>query len=290
MMPRRFLAYGLYALLVVGCFAFAAIRPHALQKANTLRRADHVPDLRAPETGSVDVERLIGSIPLDPEGDKVWNIHPEVRYRQTILEGRGSCSQMAYGLAYRLGREGVDYQIIHMLDPRAFTRGGGHTVIRLAYRHDGVERVGLIDVSFGALLVGASGPLDVAEVEAAPVEGWDFIPLNDAARFPDYHDDGFIPRVYLGYIPASEVRDYYAFLDRVYFSFGNDMLEKYLFDGLALLVGRLPEIFVVHYDDLVAGREVELGLARASLLGLRSAVVVLPLILVLEGARRRRRR
>jgi hypothetical protein len=290
-MPRRLIAYALYGLLVAAAFGFALARPLAFQKGNTLRPAAGFPELRVSDSGYVDIEAMIRPIPMgNPRGKSVWNVHPETRHRETILEGDGGCSQKVFGLAYALDRQGVDYQIVHMMTPQDVTTGDGHTVLRLPYHYDGVDRVGLVDVSFGVILAGAHGPLDVAEVEDAPVAGWTGIELNPSARFPYYHDeDNFVPESYLGYIPASEVRDYYRFLDRVYFSFGHDLAEKYLFDGLALLVGRLPEVFVPHLDELLSVRRGEVRIARASLFVIRSAVVVLPLILLFEGLRRRRR-
>ena len=292
-MPRRSIAYALYGLLVAAAIGVACSNPLLFQKLNTLRPAAAIPDLDTRAGRWLDIDAIVRPIPI--HGRPVWNVDPATRYRRTMIEGGGNCSQMAFGMAYQLDREAIDYQIIHMLTPGGLGMGDGHTVIRVPYRYEGVDRVGLVDLSFGVILTGASGPLDVAEVEAAPVDGWGFAPLNDRARFPDYHDDFLVDAV-LGYVPPSEVHDYYAFLDRVYFSLGSDRTEKYLFDGLALVLGVLPEVFVPLYDELMAQHRVDLFLYRGALAVMRSAAVLLPLLIGFEllrwrrhGARRRRR-
>jgi hypothetical protein len=283
-MPRRFRVHAAYGLLLLGALGVAASNPLIFQKMNTLRRAERVPDL---DTGGgyVDVAALLGGIPFSSE--LVWNVDPATRHRRTIVEGGGTCSQMCFGLAYQLDRDGIDYQIIHLLTTDGMGQGEGHTVIRLPFRLDGVEHVGLVDVSFGSILTGDVGILDVDDVASPPVEGWGHLPLNQAARFPDYHDDFLVDSV-VGYIPPSEVRRYYDFIERVYFSFGADKPEKYLFDGLALLLGQLPEVYVPEYDRLLASRRTTLWLHRGALAVLRSALLVVPALLLFELLRRRR--
>lgn len=285
-MPRRFLAYFVYLAVVAAAFAVAAADPLLFQKLNTVRPVEAVPDLSTEPGGFLDIEATLRPIPL--HGRQVWNVFPETRHRRTMVEGGGNCSQISFGLAYQLERQGIDYQIIHMFTPAGLGLGDGHTVIRIPYVYQGVEYVGLVDMSFGGLLVGDDGMLDVADVEAAPVPGWSQIDLNAKSRFPDYHDD-FLVGAIVGYVPPSEVRDYYGFIERVYVTVGADMAEKFLFDGLALLFGRLPEVYVPRYDALVVGRGADLRRHRAALAGLRSALVVLPLILGFELLRLRRR-
>lgn len=284
-MPRRTKLYAAYGMLLFGALAVAASNPLLFQKLNTLRPGGPVPDLDT-SRGYVDIDALIRPIPL--AGHDVWSVHPATRHRLTMVEGGGNCSQMSFGLAYQLNDDGTDYQIIHMITQTGVAIGDGHTVIRIPYRHDGVERVGLVDVSFASILTGVDGPLDVADLEALPIEGWGHVPLNDAARFPNYHDD-FLVYSLVGYIPPREVVEYYAFLDRVYFRFGTDMLEKYVFDGLALVFGRLPEIFVPQFERLLEPWRVEIALHRTALWLMRSALAVVPLVALVELAAWRRR-
>jgi hypothetical protein len=286
-MPRRTKLYAVYGLLLVGAFAVAGWNPLLFQKLNTLRPGGPVPDLDT-SRGYVDIEAVLRAVPLG--GPEVLSVDPEVRHRRTMVEGGGNCSQMCFGFAYQLARDGFDYQLIHLLTSEGIGIGDGHTLIRIPYRLDGDERVGVVDVSFGSILTGDVGPLDVADLEASPVEGWGYLPLNDAARFPDYYDDFAIDAV-VGWVPPSEVREYFAFIDRVYFRLGSERVEKYVFDGLALLFGRLPESFVPRYEQLMASHRGDLVLYRGVLAVMRSAVVIVPLVLgfeLLAFVRRRR--
>lgn len=282
-MPRRFRVYAAYGLLLVGAFGVAVANPLLFQKMNTLRPIDRIPDLDT-SRGYLDIAAVLGAIPL--HGDQVWSVNPATRYRRTVIEGGGNCSQVCYGLAYELDREGIDYQIIHMMTPTGIGYGDGHTVLRLPYRYDGVERVGLVDMSFGSILTGAAGPLDVADIESPPVPGWGHIPLNAAARFPNYHDD-FLVDALVGYVPPNEVHRYYAFIERVYFSIGAPKAEKYFFDGIALVLEQLPHIYVPEYDRLLASHGLDRWLERGALAVLRSALLLVPGMLVFELLRRR---
>jgi len=283
-MPRRYVFHVVYGLLLLGAFGVAVSNPLLFQKLNTLRPTERVPELDT-SRGFLDIEAVLRPIPLNHTS--VWNVDPRRRHRRTMIEGGGNCSQMCFGLAYQLERDALDYQIIHLFTPEGLAIGDGHTVIRIPYRIAGVERVGLVDVSFGSILTGAVGPLDVADIVDPPVAGWGHLPLNDAARFPNYHDD-FLVDAIVGYVPPAEVRCYYAFLDRVYFPMGSDKAEKYLFDGLALLLGRLPEVYVPEYERLLASRQVDLALHRGALAVMRSALLVLPGMLFFGLLRRRR--
>ena len=94
----------------------------------------------------------------------------------------------------------------------------------------------------------------------------------------------------LAYIPASEVARYFRFLETVYLPLGSERLEKHLYDGLALMLGFYPTIYVPEYARLVEGREVEWLTYRSALWVLRSALVGLPLLMLaaLLGLRGRR--
>ena len=93
----------------------------------------------------------------------------------------------------------------------------------------------------------------------------------------------------IGYIPGEDVSRYFRFLETAYVSLGSGRLEKYVFDGLALLLGYYPEIGVLEYERLTEGRGLQIAWHRSSAWVLRSAFAVLPLLLVVELAARLRR-
>jgi hypothetical protein len=280
--------YAAYALLVVGALGVAAHQPLLFQKLNTIVPASEFPPVAHTGEAPLDVARLIGSIPL--QSTESWAVDPGLRYRRALVEGAGNCSQLSFGIAYGLERSGTDYQIVHILSPKGLAVGEGHTIVRTYYRVDGSERLGLIDPVFGGLPQVGDRELDVATVDAGPVEGFSFRPLNAAAKVPPHAVFGEdLADAVVGYVPPSEVRRYFAFVEAVYVPLGHEKAEKYLYDGLALALGFLPRVYVPRYDDLMAHFRFEAPLQRAALWTLRSALVMVPLLIGLELIRRRAR-
>jgi len=281
--PVRFRFQAAYALLVVGALGVAAYRPLLFQKLNVVVPAATFPAVERTGSRPLDVETVIGSIPL--KHVDAWAVDPASRYRRTVVEGAGNCSQLSFGLAYGLERSGIDYQIIHIMDAEGLATGNGHTVVRLHYRLDGSEQLGLVDPVYGGLPQVGDRALDVATLDTGPVEGFTFRPLNAAGRYPGkvYRED--LETAVVGYVPRSEVRRYYRFLEAVFVPLGHEKVEKYLYDGLALVLGFLPHVYVPRYEDLMANYGVESALHRTALWTLRSTLVLVPFLIALETAR-----
>ena len=270
-MLARSLARAIYVVLVMASVAIAAHRPLLFQKLNTLAPADGFPELS--RTGEpLDVAAVVGSIPL--KRAVAWTVHPSERYRRTILEGRGNCSQLAFGLAYQLERTGTDYQIVHLMKVGGLANGAGHTVVRTRYRLDGSERLGLVDLVGGGVPEVGGHALDVAALDKGPVDGLRFRFVNEAGRDPSRYYREHLADAVVGYVPREEVRRYYRFLETIFVPLGHEKLEKYVYDGLALLSGFLPRIYVPRYDQLMAQYAGVAALHPAALWTLRSVPVV----------------
>jgi hypothetical protein len=279
----RFLAYAIYGLLVVAALIVAAREPLLFQKLNTLMPATGFPPLARSSSGPLEIEEVLGSIPLKVRAS--WAVHPKRRYERTIIEGLGNCSQLSFGLAYALEQSGRDYQIIHMLNPAGLQLGEGHTVIRVRYQLDDSERLGLVDMVSGGLLQVGERELDVEVLNAGPVEDLAFRPLNAAARSPLEYFSNRLNASVVAYVPSSEVRRYYDFLNAVYLPLGHEKVEKYVFDGMALLLGFLPRVYMPRYEAFMSELDHEPALYRASLWTLRSTLLMVPLILGIEIVR-----
>ncbi len=91
-------------------------------------------------------------------------------------------------------------------------------------------------------------------------------------------------------MPADEIARYFRFLETIYVPLGSERLEKHFYDGLALMLGFYPSIYVPDFERLVEGREVEWLSYRSALWVLRSAMLGLPLLTLaaLLGLRGRR--
>lgn len=282
---RRLLSAG-YLLLLAAAFVAVVMRPVSFQKSNSIRVVrGSVPSIEG--RASFDVQRVLSSIPHHQEPEMVWDVDPDAKYRHTILEGRGNCSNLVFGLARHLELEGVDFQIIHLMKPSHFLAGKGHTVIRTRFRLNGTEHVGIVDIFAGGIPRSGGRFLDVEDLRHAPIDDLDFLSWGGwPKRAMRFYRDSREP-IKIGWIPAHEVADYFAFLDRVYVPLGSPRLEKYLYDGLALFLGRYPKINVSDERLLMGVNPLEWPFYVFSLWLFRSAVVLLPLLAWLEWRGRR---
>lgn len=264
------------------------VGPVAFQKANLIKIDDGSYSTAQSDEELFDVASFLSSIPYQDKPQMIWDVLPENKYRKAIIEGGGNCSNLVFGAAHYLIDNEVDFSIVHLMPKSSFLRGGGHTVLELGYAINGAEKVALVDILEAGLPIDAEGNAlrleDLLLSQDGMVE-YDLIRLNRAKSGPSrYWNDAFISSATPGWISGNEVRDYFRFIDFLYFNFGSARLEKYLFDGLALLVGKLPTIYVTDtgFSDLFSydRNNVTLVISRISLTLLRlSGLAVLLLVL-----------
>jgi hypothetical protein len=272
----------IYPALVALSLAAATSRPVAFQKVNAIADAEGIEPVRS--EASLDVAARLAAIPYRAGDEAVWAVEPRARYRETILEGRGNCSNLAFGLAYELDWRGLDYQLIHLM-PHDFLAGSGHTVVRTRYRYREVERVGVVDLLEGGLPASAGRPLDVDDLARGAVPSFSIVALHAKQDARSDYYGAFLDEVRLGYITARDIHAYFDFIDAVYVPLGSPRLEKYVFDGLAVLAGAYPRIHVPDAAGLFAGNRLERAVLVAACWVLRSAVFLIPGYLALLLAR-----
>jgi hypothetical protein len=274
-----------YLVLLAAVLAAAALRPFAFQKANSIRvTTGPIPSIDGGE--SFDVYGVLSGIPSDHDDATIWDVDPDAKYRN-MLEGRGNCSNLVFGLARHLQLEGFDFQIVHLMRPSTFLVGTGHTVLRTRFRLEGQEQVGIVDIFAGGVPRAGGRFLDVDDLRRGPIPDLTFSSWGgrpDRAR--QFYRDG-LGEVEIGWIPGQEVAEYFDFVQRFYVPLGNRLLEKYVYDGLALLLGRYPEIHVSDVRPLAAGNPIAWPFYVCALWLLRSAIVMLPLAAWLEWRARR---
>ncbi len=260
------------ALVTVG------LQPVAFQKSNAIRAVRTLPELGTGD--ALDVTNIVGAIPYQP--GEVWSVLPAEKYRRTIEEGRGNCSQKTFGLAWWLDREGRPFQVVHLLPLESFLAGGGHTLLRARVDWRDQEQTALVDLRQGALPMSGDRPIDITDLAAGPIDGFHFELLNPGGADSTVYFGAFLDSAVVGVIPDPEIDRYFRFLEAVYRPLGNQRIEKLIYDGLALLLGYYPTIHVIDTDRLFAGRGVARTRYQATLWLLRSALVVLPAFLMME--------
>jgi hypothetical protein len=120
------------------------------------------------------------------------------------------------------------------------------------FRLDGSEHLGLVDPVAGGVPLTGERSLDIAALDSGPVDDFRFRFLNEAGRDPSWYYQEHLEYAVVGYVPRQEVGRYYRFLEKILVPLGHEKLEKYVYDGLALLLGFLPRVFVPRYDELMA--------------------------------------
>jgi hypothetical protein len=274
---------GVYGLLVAAALATALGRPVAFQKANSIVPVQAVEPLRSDK--SLDVATRLATIPYRSGGDgQVWTVEPRARYRETILAGRGNCSNLAFGFAYELRGRGLDYQVIHLF-PEDFLAGSGHTVVRTRYRYERIDQVGVVDLLEGGLPASAGRPLDVEDLTHGPVPSFSVVALNAEHDQRSVYYGAFLRDARVGFISARDMGAYFRFIEAVYVPLGSRQLEKYLYDGLAVLAGAYPKIQVLGAAELFAGKRAERGRLIAACWLLRSAFLAIPFYVAVALAR-----
>ncbi len=270
-----------YVVCLVLLLGYVTRHPVGFQKTYSLLPAASYPPIPGDRPGhSLDVAGLLGSTSYDEERPFVWAILPHERYRQAIVEGAGNCSNRSFGLAYLLGKSEIDYQLVSFLDRERLLDGWGHTVVRTRYRYEGEERVGIVDLQEGGLPRSGERFLDLTDLLRGKPDHVVIELLHESkgtrsTMYGDLLDDGAV-----AYTPSSEVMRYFRFIDAIYIPLGNEKIEKYLYDGIAVILGTFPHLYTNKYYYLFEIHRPEMVILRTALWTIRSAIFIVPLIVV----------
>lgn len=272
--------------IALGGYFFATF-PGAYKTCTTIKFVDEPPRMVPRNTdSSVDIRNVIAKIPYQAHPAIVYVPKPELKYQQTIVDGRGNCSNMSFGMSYRLLRDRCDFQIVHILSPNKFLKGVGHTVLNMPYQLDGESRHGIVDVFNAGLPTSDREPITIDQLRSGKLTQPDIVLLN-SVRVPQMSFyESFLDSSALAVIEDEEVDDYFKFMDSVYFSVGNTKIEKYFYETIAFTLGKYPNLYVANsdYDQLFSGSNKYIRyMALALTWSFRFLIVAGP-ILIIAGA------
>lgn len=200
---------------------------------------------------NIDIKSLINKIPYKVS-EMVYEVNPELLFRKTIEEGKGNCSNLSFGLSYYLLQNKQSCQIIHFLPIDGFLHGDGHTVINTSYSYDNSVFNGIVDVIEGGFPLNNNIPIGVHDIiEKKDFQHFNILPLNDKKdSVSPYYDEQFLVNSEIGVIPQDQIKEYFTFMSGAYFPiFSNKKkLEKILFNGLSVVFGCYPNIYVTESD------------------------------------------
>lgn len=265
-----------------------ARNPLSFQKNNSIRLASG--PIAKPAPSAFEIVPFIAGIPYEDSPRATYVVEPQAKYEIAIREGVGNCSNLTFAAAHHLEQEGVDFQIVHLMPRDGFLSGRGHTVLRMGYRLDGESRVGVVDMLAGALPVSGGVPVDVDALARGPIPDFEFLRMNRRnENEAEYYGD-FLTEMDLGFIMKSDVVRYFRFLEAIYVPLGSRKIEKYLYDGFAMLVGVYPRTWVESFDLLYENHRAERWLMILCLWTLRVSALVIPTLLMTDIVRLMRRR
>ncbi len=193
------------------------------------------------------LNNLIGNIPYKPDDNNsmVYDIHPKDKYKQTIINGYGNCSNYVFGVSYKFIKDKKDFGVIHFFPKERWKIGGGHTVMFGSLDDELV----IIDMLEGGIVSNLNqNDLFDASVSVK------FKTLN--IDKDDYNP--YFPEIFVydkGIMTSDEIKKYFDFLETVYVPLGNKKVEKYIYDGLAVFFGDYPKIIVSDINQIVTKSE-----------------------------------
>ncbi len=240
-------------LIYTAVISLVLSSPIAFQKAVSIVEVRKLPSLGG---GGVawDVEPFVRGIPPPPNTKIVWEVMPEKKYIRTILGGAGNCSSLSFGAAYKMLKSNIDFQIVHILLPETFTKGWAHTILFSKIRHNGREERALVDLLFGGLPRSGNRLLELDDIRHGPVQGFSFEHLNDRKIDASSYYGDYLKGAVVGVRTATDVKEYFHFISSIHVDLKSARLEKYIFDGLAVLFGKYPPTYVESRAALGAPR------------------------------------
>lgn len=259
---KKFIKYILKTIslsLIIGISTavfFLSYSPVAFQKSISVTSVsqDEFIEIVNDETfinHELDIPGIIEKIPYS-KSDMVYEVLPERLHNKTVVDGNGNCSNLSFGLAYRLLNEKHKCQIIHFLPINGFLMGDGHTVVNTSYKYQNKRYNGILDVIEGGIPLLNKAPLGVTNIMTGKnVVDIDFMPLNNLKdSLSDYYNEEFQSTSVIGVIPQNEIQEYFNFMSTAYVPFyaKNKKVEKILFNGLSVIFGSFPNIYVTESD------------------------------------------
>ena len=286
----RNLFYCAYLFLFICVIHLIIAWPNRFQKWNSIKPTVCTQCVfrQIQANNALDVSFFIKSIPYQGSPKFVYSVLPSTKYRKTIIEGHGDCSNLSFGAAYYLLERKIDFDIIHFLPPESFLKACGHVALRVPYNLNNTKRIGVVDLAEGGIPHNNGIFLDIGDLgnDATCISILTLTELKDSSS--RYYVGEYLDRLFIGWTPANEVQRYYDFIEAAYISFGNEKVEKYFFDGLALLLGYYYRIYV-HPAFFQANGFQRLFFIFA-LWFVRVTIILLPIVISYEFWRRKRRK
>ena len=251
MLKKLLLVIMVLSGLWVSAFFICDLTPQKFLKLSTIREHDNIASLlRLSMKNVIDPGHLISKIPY--RGGRFVDVLPERRYRKSLVEGKGDCSILSGGLAFLLLSRDVDFAMLHLLWVPGFPEGKGHVAMSVPVEVDNIKRSAIVDLQEGGLVIGSNGILSAIDLSNRAVGSAKIRPFHSSHDDRSkYYSRENLDKSVVGVMPKNEIQKYYAFVSDIYINLGHRVIERYVFDVLALMVGVFPRIYISSTDALI---------------------------------------
>ena len=232
-------------LTIISLIFFHQTSPIALQKILSLKILDE--EVFAFEDNFKIIEKkeilsLLDSIPSRRVVKNSWFVNPKSKYEDTILNGNGNCSNLAFGVMYSFDQSKHQAAIVHFLRKDfKFLYGNGHSLLLINLG----ENNALLDFLDRGNTLRNGHLINIKKLNFNESDSLDKQIYSNLKVSSDEHFNiDYLSQVTFALIPQKEVTQYFKFIDAIYVHVGLVYLEKLFFDTIALAFGKYPGTYV----------------------------------------------
>lgn len=198
----------------------------------------------------VNIPEVIQEIPYQRNKNNNFGgsgISSQQRIRRTITEGYGDCSAFSFGMGALLNSKNIPFQIIDIMPYDSFLIGNGHTIISVKDTAFSRNESVLVDVLAGSIPLINNQPVSyqlLIQLSRGKKEVLSFKSLTRQPFFINPYYQDLLTKSFIGIRCYADVCRYLTYTDYIYINFCNYYLEKLIYQGISIVFGYYPLIYV----------------------------------------------
>ena len=189
------------------------------------------------------LNQLAFQIPFLSGNQQINEVSFARKFQRSVLQGDGNCSNHIGSISWYLltELETDEFNIVHFFPKQLFIEGFGHTVL---------DAGGIYDIFEGGVWVkGDESVLTLRDiVSISSLSDRQNFKMKSLNSYRGNQTGNYVSEILdlhiIGVTPAKSYSQYVQFIDSIYVPFKNKKIEKYFYDGVAMLFGKLPAVYV----------------------------------------------
>ena len=226
------------------------------------------------ENDVLKLNQLAFQIPFVPGSQQINDMSFEDKFQRSVVKGDGNCSNHIGSISWYLLSEldTDEFNIVHFLPEQSFIEGFGHSVL---------DAGGIYDIFEGGVWVHPDGSIVTLRdiVSSSPLSDRQKFQMRRLNTNRGNKTRNYVSEIldgnFIGVTPAKSYSQYVQFIDSIYVPFRNKKIEKYFYDGIAMVFGRLPVVYVEAGLEQLVGRYVlPIKLAKLWIFSVRAMMIL----------------